>query len=297
DSVHVKSRSRIGADLGFAVLADGMGGHTSGDVASKIAVTEVFSELKLQSGDLETFEENITDILLGAALAANECVSGHVRAHPDCSGMGTTLVAPVFIRNFLYWISVGDSPLYLYRNGILKQLNEDHSMAPQIDCMVKSGQITEESGYNHPDRNCLTSVLIGRDIARIDCPKTPVKLRERDVVIVASDGLQFLSNAEIEKVLTAGKTKSSSEIVEILLARLDDLADPDQDNISFSVVRILKARRCADHWSAPLAPALENKSPQIPFRSRNGQATAAHHAARKSLAFLRGRLKSRDASS
>ena len=166
----------LGADLGFAVLADGMGGHLAGDVASKIVVTEVFSELKLRSGNQQAFEDKVTDILIEAARAANECLHGHAMTNPETSGMGTTLVAPVFFRNRLFWISIGDSPLFLCRDGVLIRLNEDHSMAPQIDFMVETGVIPAESGENHPDRNCLTSVLIGSEIARIDCPKDPLEL-------------------------------------------------------------------------------------------------------------------------
>ena len=76
----------IGSDLGFAVLADGMGGHSAGDIASKIVVTEVFSELKLQSGDTQEFETKVQDILKNAAIAANECVMGHVRSNPETHG-------------------------------------------------------------------------------------------------------------------------------------------------------------------------------------------------------------------
>jgi len=228
----------LGSEVGFVVLADGMGGHAAGDVASKIVLTEVFSELKLQSGDRDEFEGNVSDILLDAALTANECVNGHVNANPHTAGMGTTLLAPVFFSDSLSWISIGDSPLFLFRGGRLSQLNEDHSMAPQIDLMVSSGMLGAEAGANHPDRNCLTSVLIGDEIPRIDCPKAPIKLLNGDVLIAASDGLQFLSNGQIESALVHNADKSSQEISEILLGALESLGHPDQDNISFSVIKI-----------------------------------------------------------
>jgi len=240
----------LGASLGFVVLADGMGGHSSGDVASKIVVTEVFSELKLQSGDEKAFEADLKDILRDAALAANECVRGHVAGHPETEGMGTTLVAPVFVKDRLFWISVGDSPLLLFRDNSLHQLNEDHSMAPQIEYMVKSGMISKASGEEHPDRNCLTSVLIGRDIARIDCPKVPVELADGDIVIVASDGLQFLSDEQIEMVLIENKAKSSAYIAQTLLNELTCLNDPDQDNTSLSVIKVHKEVDAAKHQAA-----------------------------------------------
>lgn len=266
----------LGADLGFAVLADGMGGHACGDIASKIVVTEVFSELKLQSGDQQAFEENVTEILVNAARGANQCVHGHVMTNPETSGMGTTLVAPVFIRDRLFWISIGDSPLFLFRDGELCQLNEDHSMAPQIDFMVKSGIIPAESGQNHPDRNCLTSVLIGNEIARIDCPKEPLQLNDGDILIVASDGLQFLSNQQIADVLGKNHAKNSARIASILLASLEKLGDPEQDNISFCVIKVRHVKRPD---AAPDIRGASEKLGSVPFnscRSELGLAPVAH---------------------
>ncbi|MGR3661841.1 MAG: PP2C family protein-serine/threonine phosphatase [Paracoccaceae bacterium] len=228
----------LGSELGFVVLSDGMGGHSAGDVASKIVLTEVFSELKIQSGNEKYFAENISEILVEATLAANECVSGHVGQHPATEGMGATLIAPVFIKNRLYWVSVGDSPLFLFRDGKLRQLNQDHSMAPQIDLMVESGLLGAEEGKSHPDRNCLTSVIIGNDIAHIDCPKEPMILRDGDILIVASDGLQFLSDEEIADILLENSNCNSNEIAGVFLRSLSDLDDPEQDNISFSVVKV-----------------------------------------------------------
>lgn len=236
-----------GAEHGFVVLADGMGGHAAGDIASKIVVTEVFSELKLQSGDRDRFEGNITQILRNAALSANECVLSHATSYPRTNGMGATLLAPVLLKDRLYWISVGDSPLFLFRDGHLVQLNEDHSLAPQIDHMVRSGLMPAERGRNHPDRNCLTSVLIGLDIPRVDCPDQPVALRQGDIVVAASDGLQFLSDDQIAEILGQRENATSAEITAALMQRIESLSDPDQDNVTFSVMRI-----CGPGDSAPV---------------------------------------------
>ena len=157
-----------GGDMSFAVLSDGMGGHAAGEIASKIVVTEVFSELKFQSSDPAAMEENMGEILRAAAVAANECVQAHTQSDPGTAGMGATLLAPIITKRGLWWISVGDSPLYLFRDGSLTQLNEDHSLAPQIDQMAEEGLIEVDVAQNHPDRNCLTSVLIGETIEKID---------------------------------------------------------------------------------------------------------------------------------
>lgn len=238
----------LGTDLGLVVLADGMGGHAAGDVASTIVVTEVFADLKLRSAGFASTPESLTETLQGAAAAANRCVAAHVAANPGTEGMGATLVALVARDNALRWISIGDSPLFLWRDGRLTQLNEDHSLAPQIDYMVQSGQMDAEIGAAHPDRNCLTSVLMGREIERIDCPDTAFALRPDDVVVVASDGLQFLSNAAMTALLSELGPKSSAEIAAVLLNAVAALADPHQDNVAFAV---LQGRAGAGRRSAP----------------------------------------------
>ncbi len=228
----------VGAEAGFVVLADGMGGHAAGDVASKIILTEVFSELKFHFADVAAFETRAPEILRNVADLANETLRQHTRSHPETDGMGATLVVPALVENRLWWISIGDSPLFLYRNGRLSQLNEDHSMAPQIDFMVKSGLMDPQVAANHPDRNCLISVLMGTRIPKIDCPTKPFELMAGDIVVCASDGLQFLTNTQIEKVLGKYRKTRSTEIAERLLDELVRLDDPDQDNISFTVIKV-----------------------------------------------------------
>ena len=235
----------IGAAMGFAVLSDGMGGHAAGDIASKIVVTEVFAELKLQSGDPNALEDDIVTILQGAATSANDCIRAHAGNDKATRGMGATLVAPVLMADHLYWVSVGDSPLLLFRDGTLKQLNQDHSMAPQIDFLARAGMIESDVAFNHPDRQCLTSVLAGRDIARIDCPETATELRHGDIVIAASDGLQFLEDSEISDVLSEHGFAPSARISAGLLRALEQLDDPDQDNVSFCVIKVLDAGKQA----------------------------------------------------
>jgi PPM family protein phosphatase len=228
----------VGAEAGFVVLADGMGGHAAGDVASKIILTEVYSELKFHYADVEAFELRAPEILRSVAEFANDTLREHSDNHPETRGMGATLVVPALVENRLWWISIGDSPLFLYRNGQLSQLNEDHSMGPQIDFMVQSGLLDAKIAVDHPDRNCLLSVLMGSAIAKVDCPTRPLELKAGDIVICASDGLQFLSNAQITKTLAKYRKARSTEIAERLLDELDRLGDPDQDNISFTIIKV-----------------------------------------------------------
>ncbi len=224
--------------LGFAVLADGMGGHAAGDVASNIVVTEVSKSLKARLKPHALRDEDIPEILREVTAAANDSIASYVTNNHEVAGMGTTLIAPVLLDNRLHWVSVGDSPLYVFSQGRLRQVNEDHSMAPQIDMMVRTGMMDAEIGRNHPDRNCLTSVLMGAPIPRIDCGRSPVALSAGDIVIASSDGLQFLSDTEIQEVVDRYKEESSAELARALMAQVQSLEDPDQDNISFAVIKV-----------------------------------------------------------
>ncbi len=276
-----------GGGVGLVVLSDGMGGHAAGDVASKIVVTEVFSELKLRTGNRDGFERDIRRILCDAAQIANECVLSHTTTHPGTTGMGATLLATVLIGDRLHWISVGDSPLLLFRDGRLTRLNEDHSLAPQIDLLVRAGLMAPERGRNHPDRSCLTSVLIGLEIPRIDCPDRPVQLRQGDVVIAATDGLEFLEEEEIEEVLLKLSDAPSAEIAAELMMRIEAMADPWQDNVTFAVIRPGPAMARSERAVAPAHPSGPGGVTALMRKSaRSGNVSVVASGSRSGVAMM-----------
>ena len=251
-----------GADLGFVILADGMGGHAAGDVASQIVLTEVFRALTFMRSEMVADRTCIPETLRDAARAANSRLRSHVEMHSECSGMGSTLLVAVLIGDELHWISIGDSPLFLFRENELTQLNEDHSMSRAIDTMVAAGAMSAAEGKDHPDRNVLTSVLYGKPIPHVDCPEMPLKLKGGDTLIVASDGLQFLPNVEIEAVLRDQPLSGSAEISDSLMEGLERLQDPDLDNVSLSVVQVKTAR--AGSGVRPVVPLRVIETGSIP---------------------------------
>ncbi|MCG6883997.1 MAG: protein phosphatase 2C domain-containing protein [Silicimonas sp.] len=228
----------VGDDCGIVVLADGMGGHSAGDIASKTVVTEVYSELKYHSDMFFDHAEHLPQLMLNAITNANDCIREAMTENPESRGMGSTVVAVVMAGNKLYWSSVGDSPLYHYRAGKMDLVNEDHSMAPQIDAMVAAGSIKAEDAKTHPERNCLTSAVAGGKIARIDNRGLSLELKAGDIIVVSSDGLQFLEDKVIAKIITRNRRKPSADIANALLQAVKGLEDPEQDNISFSVVKV-----------------------------------------------------------
>lgn len=226
---------------GFAILSDGMGGHAAGSIASNIVVTEMFSELKMLANDPAGLEMHIHQTLNQAVLGANDCINQYSSENPETGGMGATLVAPILFGDRLYWISIGDSPLYLYRDGQLARLNEDHSVASQIEMMCRKGLMSVAEAAAHPDKHCLTSVLAGQDIPQIDCRGVPVRVRDGDIIIAASDGLLFLSDGQLSRILNKVRHKTSAEIVATLMRAVEMLNDPYQDNTSLCVIKLLHA--------------------------------------------------------
>lgn len=223
----------------ICVLADGMGGHVSGDVASEMASNTAMKKI-LENKEAFASEERTREVLLDAINSANSAILKHLEKNSDCAGMGTTAIAAVLRTDSLQWVSVGDSPLYLYRDKKLYQINEDHSLTAQIDQMAELGLISHEDALDHPDRNCLTSALTGETVAQIDLRKESLKIYADDLIVLGSDGLQFLSHQQIANILKKSKHKSAQIITDNLLRAVRDLNHPHQDNVSAIVVKPIK---------------------------------------------------------
>jgi len=214
----------------LAVLADGMGGHSGGQVASHKAVNAFQATFRsYPSGSVAT--------KLGVSLnQANTELLNAVRDKPELDGMGCTLVGAYFSEEGLHWISVGDSPLFLYRSGALRRLNADHSMTPVIEESVRRGSITRQDALSHPDRHALRSAVTGTDITLIDTSTTPVPLLQDDVVILASDGLLTLSDNEICSVIQGTLGSSARDLSHALISAVVAKKKPRQDNTTVQIV-------------------------------------------------------------
>lgn len=260
-----------GLGHGFAMVSDGMGGHASGDLASRTIIAEMYANLTL--GNLED-DVDLPALLRDGIERANASLASQVTSTSGNAGMGGTIIAAVAKNEKLYWISVGDSVLYLFRNNTLSRLNEDHSMAPQIDLMLARGLLTETAAANHPQRNCLTSALMGSRIAQIDCPEEPFSLLPGDIVILASDGLQFLPDPIIEALLFRARRDGSRDIVQDLMDAVATINDPEQDNTAIVVLRAETAR-------APMRPGgIRSKSAAVFRAIRRAVSSPAHARSR-----------------
>lgn len=232
----------------LVIVADGMGGHAAGNVASNMAV-QTFNKHVTSNFP----HENLSEILRESVQQANNSISETVRETAALKGMGCTLVAAVLEDRFIRWVSVGDSHLYLIRNGELSKKNADHSYGGFLDRMAAEGTPVEaEAGFS---RNMLMSALTGEDIAEVDCPDDPLELAPGDRVIVASDGLDTLSHG---KVLSfAAEAKTAKECVDVLLKGVDNAKMPRQDNTTVVVIDIGEKADRKDKSSPTIAAATD----------------------------------------
>ena len=178
----------------FCAVADGMGGHNAGEVASAMAVATYASYMR--------GVKYITGEAIRAAVArANDVVYNASLAAPEVSGMGTTFTALGMEGRNAYIAHVGDSRVYLLRGGILKQLTRDHTL---VDELVRRGIITAREARVHPRRNIITRAL-GTE-PRVEIDVYPVEMRPGDVFFLCSDGLtNHVSERDIQRTSRSGE--------------------------------------------------------------------------------------------
>jgi serine/threonine protein phosphatase PrpC len=194
----------------FAVLADGMGGHAGGAVASKLAVDAAAAIL--------ADEGSLVEALQGA----NRAIGVRAAGDRKLENMGSTLVVLMVKDDEARWVSVGDSPLYLVEDGTIERLNADHSMAPQIDAMVERGLLTAEQAASHPGRHTLREAVMGKTLSLVDHGGR--RLPAGAILLLCSDGVESLDHAR----LALAAKQPAQALVETVLA----VQAPHQDNVT-----------------------------------------------------------------
>lgn len=207
------------------VLADGMGGAAGGATASRTAVEAFTREFPTSNGTTGArFRE-----CLGVATAS---LRQQEIEDPRLSGMGTTVVAALYDGRRLDWLSVGDSPMWLYAPGALERLNADHSMAPVLERLVLTGELSPEAARWDRRRNMLRSAVTGRSPELVDCGSRPCRLRPGEFLLIASDGIETLTEGEIARALRAADG-SAEAAADALDRAVRAAAGPGQDNVTF----------------------------------------------------------------
>ena len=218
------------AELTLA-LADGMGGHAGGALASDIACRSYLAAMAASSGSLSARLDEALSV-------ANAAIAAYVAQHPALNGMGCTLVGAAFGPFGIEWISVGDSPLYLIRLGKIELLNEDHSLAPELDKLAAAGKISHEDARNDPRRHFLRSALTGTAPEMVDRPHRPLRLEPNDIIVVASDGIGTLAKEEILATVEAHASAGPAGMAPALLRAVEAKRETYQDNTTIVVVAV-----------------------------------------------------------
>lgn len=204
---HNEDSMRIDVDRGLFLVADGMGGHGHGDVASKVAIEAIiehmnraFERWEKGEGLDDAGERQLAVELEYSIHAAHRSVVGAVADDQSLTGMGTTVVSLIAGSGRVAVAHVGDSRVYLLRSGTMEQVTEDHTW---VNEQVKAGYLSQDQARSHPLKSVVTRAVGGDHAIEVDVRELPVE--SGDVFLLCSDGLTtMLTDDEIESQLVAG---------------------------------------------------------------------------------------------
>lgn len=213
----------------LAIVADGMGGLEDGEKMSQMVVVTM-----LQGFDESTGDEVPSSLLLNLVDNANSAVNDALG--DDRLGLcGSTVVSVIVKNQKLYYLSVGDSHIYVYRNGSITQINKDHNYAAELDEMARNGEISLDEAALDPKRNALTSFIGIGDLELIDYNEKPIALEPHDRILLMSDGVYGTVYEEgLCKAMKAPLKKACYMIDEMISAA----GKPKQDNYTCVVLEI-----------------------------------------------------------
>ncbi|MGO1165108.1 MAG: Stp1/IreP family PP2C-type Ser/Thr phosphatase [Janibacter sp.] len=269
---HYAARSDVGLvrkdnqDSGYAgphllVVADGMGGHAGGDIASATVITEL---VEIDHDSLTAAEASAQ--LSRAITSANEEIARIYSDNRELEGMGTTVTAIMRSRNKLILAHIGDSRAYLLREDRLSQVTKDHSF---VQTLIDEGRITEEEASTHPQRSVVTRVLTGAEGDEPDLGAREARAGDR--YMLCSDGLSgFVALDTIEEILTTGTTPGrvaddlvslalragAPDNVTVVVADVVDTGSPSTQPQVVGSAALRRPRKRADDSPAARAAAL-----------------------------------------
>ena len=217
--------------IGIFALADGMGGHKKGEVASKIAVDSIIDFLKeniLKSCGIKM--DYLDDVIKQGYNYANQKIFDKVLEDSSCEGMGPTLVVAVIYKDDMIMANVGDSRGYLLHNDEFRRITRDHSVVEEL---VNANLITEEEARVHPRRNQITRAMGAEEIIIVDIFRK--KIEKGDMILLATDGLTgCVEDEDIKNIIK--QDKDIKEICEDLINQAND--NSGKDNISVILSKI-----------------------------------------------------------
>ncbi len=218
---HNEDRSLVKGPM--LAIADGMGGANAGEVAAEITVDAL----------RDVASDATATVVRDAIIGANTAIRDHAEADPSHLGMGTTVTAALLDGTDITVLHVGDSRAYLWRDGTLRQVTDDHSMVAE---MVRQGQITAAEAERHPARNVITRALGAEPNVIVD--EVPLAAQPGDILLICSDGLSSLvHDRDIESIIAVGLTLTAAarELVKSALRA------GGTDNITVILARVVDA--------------------------------------------------------
>lgn len=224
----------INENSSLLILADGMGGYAGGEIASK-------SVVKAFNSNFDTKNKNIKKALKDALFKANESLKNEKQKQPKFKKMGTTLIGFYINTSFIQWISVGDSPIWkIYKDKRLhkyhiKRINKNHSIAGLLQQQLDHGEITQKDIDESPNKHMLTSAVSGENISMIDS-RDSIPLDDEDIIILASDGIDILSENEIKEIVL--KTKDHATACKNIIDTIKNKYSPNQDNTAVMIISL-----------------------------------------------------------
>lgn len=200
-----------GSSEHLMIVADGMGGHRAGEVASSMVVTEIGSNFKALSSigtkidAVKWLNENVN--------AVNANIIKYSNEHPEATGLGTTCVMALLTKTFLMFVNIGDSSGFVFKNGKLKKITKDHTL---VNFLVETGDLSEVEAENHPKKNVLMKALGATDQCELDIFEVDLD-SAIDAIMLCSDGLtNMLTKEQIEKVLTEENISVEDKLIKLV---------------------------------------------------------------------------------
>jgi protein phosphatase len=223
-------------ELGLYVVADGMGGHAAGEVASREAVDTVYGMVKRGIGDLHELVDPLEDahsraacrLMESAVQAATYFVYSIAEIDREKSGMGTTISALLFLGEFAVTAQVGDSRIYRIQGGAVEQLTEDHTL---IAWQLKQGLITPQEAARSPHKNVITRAVGNREYVQVDTRCVPLAPGTR--FLLCSDGLHgYLHAEDIAPIVSMAGNRAVERFIDLANER------GGKDNITAILVEV-----------------------------------------------------------
>jgi len=207
-------------------VADGMGGHRAGEVASNIVINHL-TDTFLKNKELGTKEEAI-NWLKETVSESNQLIIEHTQDHPESTGMGTTIVTALLSKDYLLFGNIGDSSGFVLKNHEIHKITNDHTL---VNLLVKSGELTEEEAKDHPRKNVLMKALGATTTVEMDVFDVETDV---DGILLCSDGLtNMLDNDQILKVLESDLT--IQEKLNKLIVKCNNRGGTDNISIAYLV--------------------------------------------------------------